>query len=194
MIVRTALPRLLLGLATVISARLLALNGYQIDPAVIEGATHNVGVWAPMVHVALFALGTILFVPGALVGLAGGMSHAIWRTVCGGKQVGSWTRPSRGLRRRAGVSSLSSDWCRSSRSISRTTRSASHMSGLSTMCWPLSSVCSPANLPTPISATPAGKPCRAGDADTESPCGSGPIGRGGFSDAASPSVARRQTT
>jgi uncharacterized membrane protein YdjX (TVP38/TMEM64 family) len=67
------LPCLLLGLAMVVSALSSALNGYQIDPAVIEGAIHNLGVWAPMVYVALFALATVLFVPGALGGLAGGM-------------------------------------------------------------------------------------------------------------------------
>jgi uncharacterized membrane protein YdjX (TVP38/TMEM64 family) len=39
---------------------------------VIEGAIHNLGHWGPAVHVALFALGTVLFVPGALFGLAGG--------------------------------------------------------------------------------------------------------------------------
>ena len=73
MIVRIMLPRLLLGLAIVVSALSSALNGYQIDPAVIEGAIHNLGVWAPMVYVALVALATVLFVPGALDGLAGGM-------------------------------------------------------------------------------------------------------------------------
>jgi hypothetical protein len=44
MIVRTLLPRLLLGLAILISALSLALNRYQLDPALIEGAIHNLGV------------------------------------------------------------------------------------------------------------------------------------------------------
>jgi uncharacterized membrane protein YdjX (TVP38/TMEM64 family) len=73
MIVRAVLPRLLPGLAILIGALSLALNRYQLDPAVIEGAIHNLGVWGPVVHVALFALGTVLFVPGALLGLVGGV-------------------------------------------------------------------------------------------------------------------------
>jgi uncharacterized membrane protein YdjX (TVP38/TMEM64 family) len=82
MIVRTVLPRLLLGLAILISALSLALNRYQLDPAVIEGAIHNLGVWGPVVHVALFALGTVLFVPGALVGLVGGVLFGpVWGTI-----------------------------------------------------------------------------------------------------------------
>src|SRR4029450_1069506 len=38
--------------------------------------------WACVVHVALFALGTVLFVPGALIGLAGGaLFGPVWGTI-----------------------------------------------------------------------------------------------------------------
>jgi hypothetical protein len=190
---------------------------YQIDPAAIEGATHNVGVWAPIVHVALFALGTVLFAPGALVGLAGGMlfgpvwgtvlnlagatvglqrrswSHAIWRTGCGGKQVVGWTSSSRGLRRSAGVSSrpTGADPPVQSPELRARPRAGPGCR----LCAGLFRLYAPRH--TCLHLSRLGRPgslVGRGDADTESPCGSGPIGSGGFSAAANPSVARRQTT
>jgi len=66
---RTVLSRLPLGLAVLAGTLSLAHHRYQLDPTVIEGAIRNPGVWGPMVHVAVFALGTV--VPGALFDLAG---------------------------------------------------------------------------------------------------------------------------
>jgi uncharacterized membrane protein YdjX (TVP38/TMEM64 family)/rhodanese-related sulfurtransferase len=78
----TALPRLLLGLIILAAALWLALYRDHLDPAVIEGAIRNLGLWGPVAHVALFALGTVLFVPGALFGLAGGVLFGpIWGTI-----------------------------------------------------------------------------------------------------------------
>jgi uncharacterized membrane protein YdjX (TVP38/TMEM64 family)/rhodanese-related sulfurtransferase len=82
MIFRTVLPRLLLGLVILGGALWLALNRDQLDPAAIEGAIRGLGLWGPVVHVVLFALGTVLFVPGALFGLAGGLLFGpIWGTI-----------------------------------------------------------------------------------------------------------------
>ncbi len=81
MTLRTVLPRLLLGLAILVVALWLALNRDQLDPALIEGAIRNLGLWAPVAHVVLFALGTVLFVPGALFGLTGGVLFGpVWGT------------------------------------------------------------------------------------------------------------------
>ena len=66
------LPRLALGLVIAAVALWLAFNPDRLDPALIEGAIRDLGLWAPLGHVALFAIGTVLFVPGALFGLAGG--------------------------------------------------------------------------------------------------------------------------
>jgi uncharacterized membrane protein YdjX (TVP38/TMEM64 family) len=44
-----------------------------LGPELIEGAIRNLGIWAPVAYVVLFALGTVLFVPGALFGLSGGV-------------------------------------------------------------------------------------------------------------------------
>ena len=82
MTLRTISPRLLLGLAIVAGVLWLALYRGQIDPVLIENAIRGLGPWGPAAHVALFALGTVLFVPGALFGLAGGMLFGpVWGTI-----------------------------------------------------------------------------------------------------------------
>src|SRR6516162_6594883 len=82
MILRAVLPRLLLGLAILASVVGLALNRDTFEPTAIEGVVRNLGAWGPVAHVALFALGTVLFVPGALFGLAGGVLFGpVWGTI-----------------------------------------------------------------------------------------------------------------
>ena len=49
-----------------------SFNRDRLDPALLETAVRDLGPWAPLAHIALFALGTLLFVPGAIFGLAGG--------------------------------------------------------------------------------------------------------------------------
>lgn len=73
MTMRTISPRRLLGLAIVAGVLWLALHRGQLDPVLIENAIRGLGPWGPAAHVVLFALGTVLFVPGALFGLAGGV-------------------------------------------------------------------------------------------------------------------------
>ena len=42
----------------------------------------RIGLWAPLAHVVVFAVGTVLFVPGLLFGLAGGVLFGpVWGTV-----------------------------------------------------------------------------------------------------------------
>jgi uncharacterized membrane protein YdjX (TVP38/TMEM64 family) len=72
MTLRSLLPRLLLGLLLVAGAAWLALHRAQLDPALIENAMRSLGPWGPLAYVMLFALGAVLFVPGALFALAGG--------------------------------------------------------------------------------------------------------------------------
>ena len=60
----------------------LAFNRERLDPALIESAICGLGLWAPLVHVVLFAVGTVLFVPGAIFGLAGGaLFGPLWGTL-----------------------------------------------------------------------------------------------------------------
>jgi uncharacterized membrane protein YdjX (TVP38/TMEM64 family)/rhodanese-related sulfurtransferase len=72
MTVRAVLSRLVLGLALSGAVIWVALNRDRVDPAVIESLIRDLGLWAPLAHVVLFAVATVLFVPGAIVGLAGG--------------------------------------------------------------------------------------------------------------------------
>ena len=68
MTLRAILPRLLLALAIAGAAVCLGLNRDQLDPALIESSIRDFGLWAPLD--VLFAIGTILFVPGAIFVLA----------------------------------------------------------------------------------------------------------------------------
>lgn len=78
----TIFPRLLLSVAIVAGVLWLALHRGELDPVLIENAIRSLGPWGPAAHVALFALGTVLFVPGALFGLAGGVLFGpVWGTI-----------------------------------------------------------------------------------------------------------------
>jgi uncharacterized membrane protein YdjX (TVP38/TMEM64 family)/rhodanese-related sulfurtransferase len=66
-IARTALV-LVFGAA----ALWLAFGGAGLNAGDIAEWLRSLGAWAPALHVLLFALGTVLFVPGSLFGLAGG--------------------------------------------------------------------------------------------------------------------------
>lgn len=78
----TTSPRIILGLAIAGVAVWLAFNRDRLDPALLESWIRELGMWAPIVHIALFAIGTVLFVPGAIFGLAGGLLFGpIWGTL-----------------------------------------------------------------------------------------------------------------
>ncbi len=53
---RAAFPRLVLGLLVAAVAVWLAFNRDLLDPALIEGAIHRLGLWAPLGHMLLFAV------------------------------------------------------------------------------------------------------------------------------------------
>jgi uncharacterized membrane protein YdjX (TVP38/TMEM64 family) len=79
---RAVLPRLALGVVIAGAAIWLALNRDRLDPALIEISMQELGLWAPLGYVALFALGTVLFIPGAIFGLAGGVLFGpVWGAV-----------------------------------------------------------------------------------------------------------------
>lgn len=64
--------RLALALALAAAAFWAALNSGRLDAAALTNWVASLGLWAPVIFVALFAFGTALFVPGAAFGLAGG--------------------------------------------------------------------------------------------------------------------------
>ena len=82
MTTRAALPRLglLFALAAIVAWALL----YRPlpDPSSLQHQIHSMGPWAPLAFIALFALATVVFLPGAVFGLAGGaLFGPLWGTV-----------------------------------------------------------------------------------------------------------------
>ncbi len=54
----------------------------RLSPSAIEAAVRELGGFAPLMFVGAFALATVLFVPGSLFGLAGGVLFGpVWGTV-----------------------------------------------------------------------------------------------------------------
>ena len=54
----------------------------QFDPATLDARLSGMGLWAPIVHVLLFAIGTVVFLPGSLFALAGGaLFGPVWGAV-----------------------------------------------------------------------------------------------------------------
>jgi len=82
MTAQRVLSRLCIGLAVAAAALWLALNRDRIDLAALEAGVRDLGLFAPVAHVVLFALGTVLFAPGAILGLAGGaLFGPVWGTL-----------------------------------------------------------------------------------------------------------------
>jgi uncharacterized membrane protein YdjX (TVP38/TMEM64 family)/rhodanese-related sulfurtransferase len=73
MTMQNVIPRLALPLVVAAMALWLAFNRDRVDPTVLQATIRDLGILAPVVHVVLFAVGTVLFVPGALFGLVGGV-------------------------------------------------------------------------------------------------------------------------
>jgi len=89
---RSAAPRLLLATLLAAAALWAALNHATLDLASMEAAIGGLGVWAPVGYIATYALATVLFLPGALFGLAGGaLFGPLWGTVwnLGGATLGA---------------------------------------------------------------------------------------------------------
>ena len=59
---------LVLGVAIVWAV----LHRNQFDVAVLQRWVHDAGVWAPLLFMAVYAVATVLFLPGSMVTLAGG--------------------------------------------------------------------------------------------------------------------------
>ncbi|GAK34395.1 hypothetical protein JCM17846_32600 [Iodidimonas nitroreducens] len=69
---RTVIPKLLLLASVAAAITWAALNRDRLDPAALDAALSGLGVWAPIAYVCLYAVGTVVFLPGSLFALAGG--------------------------------------------------------------------------------------------------------------------------
>lgn len=82
MALRRNLPRLLL-LAVILSAIAWAVfHRDSFDPAALDARLAALGAWAPIVYLALYAVGTVAFLPGTLFALLGGaLFGPVWGAV-----------------------------------------------------------------------------------------------------------------
>ena len=69
---RAVLPRLILVLSLAGAIAWAFVNRDRLDPGSLQVQIQSLGFWAPVGFIALFALATLLFLPGAIFGLAGG--------------------------------------------------------------------------------------------------------------------------
>ena len=105
--------RSLAALALLLAIGGAVFMGRDLDPAELEAQITALGISAPLVFVLMFAAGTVLFLPGALFGLIGGVAFgpvwgAVW-TLTGATLgcalaflaarylVADWVRQNRGL-------------------------------------------------------------------------------------------------
>jgi uncharacterized membrane protein YdjX (TVP38/TMEM64 family)/rhodanese-related sulfurtransferase len=72
MTVPRSIPRVLLALLLVAAALWVAANRQQINTAAVGAWIEQLGSWSLVGYVAAYALATVMWVPGAIFGLAGG--------------------------------------------------------------------------------------------------------------------------
>lgn len=74
--------RLILLVLVAVAIAAVVLNRDKLDPALLDTWLDGFGMLAPLVYVALYAIGTVLFAPGSLFALAGGaMFGPVWGTL-----------------------------------------------------------------------------------------------------------------
>jgi uncharacterized membrane protein YdjX (TVP38/TMEM64 family)/rhodanese-related sulfurtransferase len=82
MIRRAPLIRLALVLPLAGSAAWMLTHRDILKPEVIEPALHALGIWAPIGFTLIYAVTTVLFLSGAILGLAGGaLFGPVWGTM-----------------------------------------------------------------------------------------------------------------
>ncbi len=75
-------PRLLVLTVIAVALIWVTLHRDQFDAASLDRWLADLGIWAPIAYVFLFALGTIVFLPGSLFGLAGGaLFGPVWGAI-----------------------------------------------------------------------------------------------------------------
>ena len=76
------LPRL--APAILLTAAITWAIGHRqgFDAPAIEAAIRNMGIWAPLAYMGLYAVATVLFLPGSILGLVGGaLFGPVWGVV-----------------------------------------------------------------------------------------------------------------
>ena len=79
---RGVLPRA--GLALLLAAAIAwaVANRHRFDGAAITQGFAGLGGWAPLAYVGLYVVATVVFLPGSILGLAGGaLFGPVWGSV-----------------------------------------------------------------------------------------------------------------
>jgi uncharacterized membrane protein YdjX (TVP38/TMEM64 family) len=72
MTVPRSIPRVLLALLIAASAVWVAVNRHEINVAALNDWIDQLGSWSLIGYVAVYAVATVVLVPGSIFGLAGG--------------------------------------------------------------------------------------------------------------------------
>lgn len=79
---RSLISRLIVVLALVAAVSWLAFHRNLFEAAVLEQGLRRFGRWAPILFVVLYALAAVLFVPGSVLTVAGGVLFGpVWGTL-----------------------------------------------------------------------------------------------------------------
>lgn len=79
---RRVVLRIVIAIALATAIVWVAFNRDRFDVALLDAWVSGLGVWGPLVFVALYVMGTVVFFPGALFALAGGaLFGPIWGSI-----------------------------------------------------------------------------------------------------------------
>ena len=79
---RRALPRLIFAILLVGAIAWAIANRQQFDVGAIEAAMRGMGAWAPLAYMGLYVIATVFFLPGSILGLAGGaLFGPVWGAI-----------------------------------------------------------------------------------------------------------------
>lgn len=70
---RHLLSRFALAILLAAAIAWAIVHRQSFDAATVETAIRDMGIWGPLAYMALYAVGTVLFLPGSILGLAGGV-------------------------------------------------------------------------------------------------------------------------
>ncbi len=70
--IRTAAMRVVAGIAIAVAIGVAFFYRERFDAAALESWVHELGAVGPLVFIAIYALGAVLFAPGSVLTLAGG--------------------------------------------------------------------------------------------------------------------------
>ncbi len=77
-----SLPRLLIGLALLATIAVAILNRDRFDAAALQAWVEGAGAAGPLLFMAIYALATVLFLPGSVITLVGGaLFGPVWGTL-----------------------------------------------------------------------------------------------------------------